>query len=416
MPRRPRTSARPDFATLSDITPNLVDVVILLALAIGLANGYRRGLWLSLTQQLGLVCGLVIGAALAPAVPNALNIEGNTARQAAAVIVLVVAGSFGSTFGYWLGEPLRRAIINNGMAQRPEQVGGAILSGATVLLSGWFLGLTFAQGPSPDVARIIQQSALLRALDGFLPPPPPFMAGVAKVLSDAPFATFAGLEPGLSRPPPLPASTNTPGVQLATRSVYRVEGRGCGGVVTGSAYPIAPGYLITNAHVVAGTTATRLTQDSATPFNRGSSASVVLFDPNRDVAILYAPQIRAPALPPAQQAERGTQGAVIGYPGGGSEDVQSAAIDSLTDARGRDIFNNQLVNRQIWILQSTVRPGNSGGPLVDLNGHVVGLVFAASSTNPQQAYALTDAELAPDVHQGMTLTTPVNTAAFACAV
>jgi S1-C subfamily serine protease len=91
-------------------------------------------------------------------------------------------------------------------------------------------------------------------------------------------------------------------------------------------------------------------------------------------------------------------------------------IDSMTDARGRDIYSSGLVDRQIWILESSVRPGNSGGPLVDLQGHVLGMVFAASSSAPSQAYALTNAEVDSDVRQGVSHPQRVDTSGLQCAV
>lgn len=394
-------------------TINLIDLVVSIAVLIGLANGYRRGFWLSVAQYLGLVGGVVAGAALAPRVLDALGIQGATIRPWAAVLVLGAGGSVGSTLGYWLGENLHRRVLRRAPSHPPELVGGALFSAAAVLLTSWFLGLTFDRGPSPEVARLVQHSQVLRALDALLPRPPGFLAGVEAVLANVPFAqTFAGLEPSVA-PLQLPASVDTPGIQEAAASVYRVEGRGCGGLVTGSAYPVAPGYLITNAHVVAGTSGTTLSRG---PLRRGGiPATVVLFDPLRDVAVLYAPSVSAPPLSPAP-AGRGTQGAVIGYPGGGNEDIEPAVVDAATVALGRDIYNDQLVRRSIWIVTAVVRPGNSGGPLVDLQGHVIGLVFAASASNPDQAYALTDDEVAPDVQQAMASHRPIDTSAFACAV
>jgi S1-C subfamily serine protease len=290
---------------------------------------------------------------------------------------------------------------------------GALFSGIAVLSVSWFLGLTFSRGPSPDLARVVQQSVILRRLDAVFPRPPGFTSGVQQVLAGVPFPqTFAGLAPPNTQPLELPASADTPQVRAAEASVYRVEGRGCGGVVSGSAYPVSPGYLITNAHVVSGTSGTMLSQAAG---GRRFNATVVLFDSRKDVAILYAPGIATPALADAD-GTRGTQGAVIGYPGGGDETVSPAVIDKSTSAQGRDIYSNSLVTRQIWIVESQVRPGNSGGPLVDLQGHVLGLVFAASSSNPSQAYALTNAEVQDDIHQGVSHPQRVDTSGFDCAV
>lgn len=362
--------------------------------------------------------GVIAGATLAPRILDALHLTTGGVRPLAAVLVLVIFGSLGSTLGYWIGEPLRRSIRGRGFTRPPEMLGGALFSLFTVLSMAWFLGLTFSEGPSPDLGRLIQRSAVLRVMDAIFPRPPGFLSGVQVVLDGVPFQTFAGLQPILSSPLQPPSSVNTQGVSSAAGVVYRVEGRGCGGVVSGSAYPIAKNYLITNAHVVSGTSNTTLSQDSSVPGDLrfgATHASVVLFDPERDVAILYAPGVSAPALPQAA-GTRGTTGAVIGYPGGGSETEAPSVIEQETQAQGRDIYNDGLVTRDIWILAGQVRPGNSGGPLVDLQGHVLGLVFAASSTDPNQAYALTDDEIQGDIKAGVGLTGRVDTSQYRCAV
>lgn len=394
------------------INPNLIDLVIVVALVIGVANGYRRGFWLSFFQYLGLLVGVVAGAALAPALLDGLHLTGGM-RPVAAVLVLIIGGSLGSTFGHWVGEPIRNAISGGGFIRPPELLFGSLFSGFAVLSVVWFMGLTFSQGPNADLGNMIQKSSILRTLDLVFPRPPGFLSGVRSILAGVPFPqTFAGL-PTLPAELQPPASVNTTGVQTASQQVYRVEGNGCGGVVSGSAYPVAPGYLVTNAHVVSGTSNTTISQD-ATRLAR-VHATVVLFDPERDIAILWAPQVTAP-VPQHTTGNRGTQGAVVGYPGGGQEMVSPAVLEQNTDATGRDIYNNGLVNRNIWIIGSQVRPGNSGGPLVDLQGHVLGLVFAASSTDPNQAYALSNDEVQPDIQAGVGRTGGVNTTNFQCAV
>ena len=205
-------------------------------------------------------------------------------------------------------------------------------------------------------------------------------------------AAFSGLEPVPPSAQPLPSSVDTPGVQTAASETLKIQGFGCGGIVFGSGFPVGPGMVLTNAHVVAGTQGTTVRNVGG----RSLNARVVLFDPERDVAILYVPRLALVPLGEAS-AHPGTQGAAIGYPGGGPEKVSPAVVNGEVRAEGRDIYGQNLAVRSIWITQATVLPGNSGGPLVDLNGNVVGVIFAASTSQSGQAYALTDAEVQPDI-------------------
>jgi S1-C subfamily serine protease len=204
---------------------------------------------------------------------------------------------------------------------------------------------------------------------------------------------------------------DTAGVTRARSAVVRVSSLGCGGLVTGSGFPIGGGYIVTNAHVVSGTSSHVI----LTPGGTQLRASVVLFDPRRDVAILYAPEYGAPALT-FGTGGRGTTGAVIGYPGGGPETTSPAVVDGQITAESRDIYNDpDTFTREIYVIQAKVRPGNSGGPLIDLQGRVLGVVFATSAADPTQAYALTAAEIAPDVTEAQSHPSPKDTSQFACA-
>jgi hypothetical protein len=385
--------------------------LIVAATVVGLVNGYRRGFWLSLAQYVGLLVGVLLGATAAGPLLDYIGIHNPVARPLGAVLVLVIGGSLGSSIGFAAGEPIRRKILRKGIHTMPDSIGGAVLSTIAVLVMCWFLGLSFSRGPSQEVAQKIQQSTLLRTLDHIAPRPPDFLARVEGILSGVTFpAVFAGLDPTLPAPLPIPSSVDTPGVQNASHLVVKVTGTGCGGLVTGSGFPIGGGYVVTNAHVVSGTG----NHTIQTPDGNVFKAEVVYFDPDRDVALLYAAGYRQASLT-LGPGERGTQAAVIGYPGGGPESVQPAVVDGAIEAAGRDIYNQKPVTREIYVIQAMVRPGNSGGPLVDLQGRVVGIVFATSASQPDQAYALTDAEITAAEQKAHSPQSPIDTSHLECA-
>jgi S1-C subfamily serine protease len=373
----------------------LVDAIILIAVVFAVSSGYRRGFWLSLAQYAGLVLGVVIGAALAPVLMNALNMNETAIRSLVAIMILIVLGTIGSSIGYWVGEPIRLRLLAQPRDGKIDSFAGAIFSAFAVLSVSWFLGLSLARIPSPPLSTAIQRSAVLRALDRIAPRPPAFLARVETIIAGVNFpSAFSGLEPVAPSAQPLPSSVSTPGVQAAAAETLKIQGFGCGGIVFGSGFPVGQGMVLTNAHVVAGTQGTSVRSSGG----RSLGARVVLFDPERDVAILYVPRL---ALNPLNQAgaQVGTQGAAIGYPGGGSETAEPAVVNGEIQAQGRDIYGQNLVVRRIWTTQAKVQPGNSGGPLVDLDGNVIGVIFAASTSQPGTAYALTDAEVQPDINQ-----------------
>ena len=391
---------------------NLIDVLILIAALVGLANGYRRGFWLSLAQYFGLLVGVLLGASSARFVLDYLQINNSSARPLGAVLVLVIGGSLGSSIGFAVGEPIRRNILRTGVHTSTDSVAGAALSAFAVLIMCWFLGLSFSRGPSPEIAQQIQRSVLLRGLDTIAPRPPAFLASVAQVLAGVQFPpVFAGLEPsGLPSALPIPASVDTPGVKHTADVVVKVSSVGCGGIVTGSGFPVGDGYVVTNAHVVSGTASHSITKPDGTTMR----ADVIFFDPGRDVAVLHVPgyTVTGVTFGPAQ---RGTQGAVIGYPGGARRSTVPAVVDGSISAQGRDIYNANFVTRQIYVLQASVHPGNSGGPLIDLDGRVLGMVFATSASDPNQAYALTDDAIAPDIRDAEANPSLKDTSRYNCA-
>jgi S1-C subfamily serine protease len=381
---------------------NIIDLIIAIAILVAIGNGYRRGFWLSLFQYLGLLAGVLLGAALAPAVADIFHISG-AGRALAAFVVLVLGGTAGSTVGFQLGRPIRARLLYSEGRGRLDSVAGAVFSVLAVLVVSWFLGLTFDRGPTPQLAGVVQRSATLRALDTIAPRPPGFLTRVQQILAGVPFpSVFSGFEPLIAQPLQIPSSADTPGIRAAAAETVRVVGHGCGGLVFGSGFPVGGNHFLTNAHVVAGTSGTHVNTQTGGTF----AATVIVFDAERDVAILNVPGLEKRALPTGS-ADRGTEGAAIGYPGGEAEAVSPAVVDGQVQAKGRDIYGQKLVVRQIWIVEARVHPGNSGGPLVDRLGTVLGVVFATSTSQPNQAYALTNEEVSPDIARAEARTTPV---------
>src|SRR5438270_13829719 len=264
---------------------------------------------------------------------DALNLNG-AVRSLVAIMILIVLGTVGSSIGYWVGEPIRLRLLAQPRGGRVDRLAGAVSSALAVLSVSWFLGLSLARIPSPPLSAAIQRSAILRALDGIAPRPPAFLARVETIIAGVNFpSAFSGLEPVGPSAQPLPSSVDTPGIRVAASETLKIQGYGCGGIVCGSGYPVGPGMVLTNAHVVAGTQGTTVRSSSG----RSLSARVVLFDPERDVAILYVPRL---ALAPLNEAaaQAGTQGAAIGYPGGGAETAEPAVVNGQFQAQGRDIY------------------------------------------------------------------------------
>jgi S1-C subfamily serine protease len=389
---------------------SLLDIAIVIFILMALRNGYARGFSLSSLSYVGLVAGTAVGAYIAPFMQHALSLGTNSGPYLA-LAVLSVTALVGYSIGYSLGEPLRIRLMQSVEGGELDSWGGAAFSAIAVLATSWFLGLAFGRGPIPPVATAIQNSAILRGVDSVFPRPPGFLSGVEQIIAAVPYPRVfdAITNPDLPGPVTIdPAIANDPAVVAAAQEAVKIRSLGCGGAVYGSGFPVGRNYLISNAHVVAGTQNHRV----LVPDGRSLAAQVVLFDPERDVSILYVPGLNLAPLARGD-ASRGTTGATIGYPGGGNEMVSPAAVRTAVAAVGRDIYGQSQVNREIYVLTADIHPGNSGGPMVDASGRAVGVVFANSTTNPSEGYALTNGEVAPDIQAGVGRTSPVDTSACA---
>jgi S1-C subfamily serine protease len=287
-----------------------------------------------------------------------------------------------------------------------EGVGG-IVGGITLLASIWLAAALFISLPSTTVQTQLHDSAIVAALDRNLPTAPDIIARIGRLIVPDNFPqVFNGVEPSVNTATSLPSlGSLTAVIQKDEPSVVKVEGRGCGGIVEGAGFVASSDDVITNAHVVAGIPAPYvLTQAGTFP------ATVVWFDPNVDLAILRVSGLNETPLDiVTSNVPDGTSGAVLGYPGGGPFNAVPAAVLEEFTAEGRNIYDQGETTRNVYSIKATVIPGNSGGPLINKQGDVIGLVFAQSTTYNQVGYALTTPQFVQEFHQHSSASQGVST-------
>ena len=382
---------------------NALDLLLIVLLALSGVSGYRRGFTLQAFGFGGLLIGLVVGALLAPFFANI--VDGPNARAGIAVLVLLAVAALGNAAGWFIGVHARHRAASK--FAKADSVAGSAVAVVASLLAIWFLALNLASGPFPAIATEIRGSAVVRTLDAALPQPPSLLAQVRRLFNRFGFPdVFSGIPPLPAEPvqPPSQAEARA-AAEAAASSTLQVIGPACDVIQEGSGFVAADGYVVTNAHVVAGM------DDPEVRSTAGwSDATTVLFDPDLDLAILSVPGATGPPLPLATEPlDRGAPGAVLGYPQGGPLDVRRAAVRRTIDAVGRDIYGHGEVERLVLELQTLVRPGNSGGPFVLPDGRVAGVVFAASSGDDDVGYAIAADEVEDPLRNAVGRTTPVDT-------
>lgn len=387
------------------------DWLVLALVPLMVYAGHRLGFLVSTLSFGGFVLGVVLGLAAAPRVAGGL--EPGPGRAMAAFAVVLAAGMFCQAAGSFVGATLRDTLSGR-LARGVDAALGATVALVALLAGTWLVGSAAGQADDLPFAASARDSRLVSALSASVP-----------LDSDSVLATFATLvdrsgfpavfgDAGLERIEPVPAADpavlDEPGVRAAYPSLVKVLGvaPSCRRAVEGSGFVVAPGRVMTNAHVVAGTRQLDVyLVDSLRPY----PAEVVVFDPATDVAVLDVPGLPAPALSFGPGLRRGDDGVVAGFPGDGPLASSPARVRSQIRAVGKDIYGRAQVERSVYALRAEVRSGNSGGPLLDPSGRVAGVVFAASVDDPATGYALTPEAVRPALKAGMKARTVVPTGA-----
>ncbi len=385
---------------------NIVDLILLLFVALAAVEGLRLGAVLQVFSFGGFWIGMFLGALLASV--TASHVQGQTARAVVALATMLGMAMLLGGVGRYVGVLLFKRVHRTKLGGLDSALGVAV-SVAASLLAMWLVASTLASSPSQSLNSAISGSAIVRALDRILPPPPAMFAEVQHFLSDNGFpSVFAQLPPLAAGSVPLPSSAEVDAaVQAAGPSTVKIVGEGCGQIQEGSGFVVAPGLVVTNAHVVAGIPHPEVEDRSG--FHH---TTVVLFDPSFDLAILRVSNLTDPSLPlDPGTVPRGTGAVVMGYPGGGPFTYGPAGVLAEFQAEGRDIYGQGLTVRDVYEIQAIVRPGNSGGPLVTPAGKVIGVVFSRSTTNSDIGYALTSPGVIQRVDRVISSVAPVGTGA-----
>ena len=365
---------------------NLFDLVVVGLVVVAFVIGYRSG---ALPQLVGLAGALLGGALAILALPYLKEPLETLDPQLRAFVVLG-----GILFSLGIGEAIGSAVgrtaaamLGQGVFGAMDRILGAFVGAAQAILVVWLTGGLLAAGPSPTLAKEAQTSFVIRSLSGYLPAPTEMAAELSRLLDDTALPDlFLGLEPVPAPPVDLP---DDPVVQelaeIGLPSTVKVTAATCRSISSGTGFVVDSGYIVTNAHVVAGASSVRVALDRDV-----YDAAPVFFDPDLDIALLYAPQLPAPPLTMAgTDPTRGAAGATFGFPGGHSIQVLPAGVTDAYLAQGRDIYGEDRVTRSILELQAEIDQGDSGGPLLLTDGTVGGVVFAEARTDEGVGYALT---------------------------
>ncbi|MEV6617217.1 MarP family serine protease [Streptomyces sp. NPDC051051] len=386
---------------------DLLDILLVLVVLAYAGSGYRRGLVAGCVSLAGFVGGAAVGVWILPWVME-LVAPGTTAATVTAVLTVLIPAAVGHELAGRPALRLRRE-LDRGPLRVADGAGGAVANSVAVLIVAWVAASVLAVSATPVVSSAIRDSRLLGAVQDTMPDTTPaWFSRATSALTEAGFPqVFNPFENESTAEVAEPTGDSvTPAATDAARlSTVKIEGVAGDQGREGSGFVYARERVMTNAHVVAGIDDPTVRIGGV---GRSYEARVVLFDPDRDVAVLYVPGLRAPELR-FDDASRGDAAVVAGYPQDGDLDLRAATVANRIDARGRNIHNDGTVTREIYSIRSTVRPGNSGGPLLTTDGRVFGVVFARSTSDTGTGYVLTAAEVAGDAERAAAATAAVDT-------
>ncbi|HET8643740.1 MAG TPA: MarP family serine protease [Pseudonocardiaceae bacterium] len=391
---------------------NWVDLLVIVLALIAAVSGARQGMVTAIASLSGVLLGAIVGVRIAPVLVE--RFSSATTRVVFTVAILILLVALGETIGVWAGRTVRERMHIEPIRQVDSALGTVVLALA-VLVVAWLVAVPLTSASSAGLASAVKHSVILGTVDKVMPETVRQLpADLRRLLRQSGFPDVLGpfaATPQTEVEPPDPALQASPVVQQLRPSVLKVRGRApsCGRALEGTGFVVAPERVMTNAHVVAGT------EEVGVETSRGlAPGRVVLYDPETDVAVLAVPGLRAPPLPFApNDATTGESAIVLGYPLDGPYQASGARVRERIELRGPNIYEAQTVVRDVYTVRAMVRSGNSGGPMVDPAGQVLGVVFGAAVDDDDTGFVLTADEVADEVANAPGLDARVSTGACA---
>lgn len=382
----------------------IIDIIVVLGILISLFRGYEIGFLRQACSTGSFFAGLFLGALLQPYTVKL--VDDYTVRGIITIISTLGLALLFLTFGEYAGFRLKHKVQANRVNQL-DTIFGSGLACVTLLFSVWLLSAVSINLPFSGLQQQVDESKIVATLNNILPNAPNIIADLGQLIDPNGFpAVFSGSEPhpatGAAVPP---VAQLQQAVDADRKSVVKLVGQGCGGIVDGSGFVVQPGLVATNAHVVAGIKRPHVQDQNGT-----HQATVIWFDPNLDFAVLRVPDLAGKSLALSTNvAPKNTPVAALGYPGGGAFAAKAGAVLDQFTATGRNIYGKAGVSRPVYEIQSDIIPGNSGGPMVNADGRVIGVVFAESTTYQHVGYALTADSITTALKQITATTQAVST-------
>jgi S1-C subfamily serine protease len=370
-----------------------LDLAVLAVAFVAAVSGWRSGALGSLLALIGVVLGLVAGVLLAPHVVT--YVSGPRTQLFATLFLILGLVVIGEIAGVVLGRAVRGA-IRNVSVRTFDSVIGVGLQLVAVLVAAWLLGSLLTSADQPNLAAAVRGSRVLAQVDEVAPSWLKSVPNRIKALLNT--SGLPDVLPQFGRTPivnvDIPDATLAadPVVAATRPSVLKIRGvaPSCQKVLEGSGFVVSPNRVMSNAHVVAGSESVTVEVDGQT-----YDAGVVSYDPSADISILDVPGLPSPPLQfDMQEARTGTDAVVMGYPGGGDFTATPARIREIIQLNGPDIYHTTTVTREVYTIRGAVRQGNSGGPLIDRDGRVLGVVFGAAVDDADTGFVLTANEVA----------------------